>query len=226
VAALFAFIGIWLISLVVAMLAALQLGDFFMANQEFPLIIAAIVAFDTAAMVLFGVGYALARHLRILHGVALVLVLCALAPVVLPGFVQKIADRSTNPYTVGIENTYITLELVIPALLAVLVQWGLVRRRWLRATGADDLTLWPWVTTVIAGLMVLNPFGLAIVGATLRHSGSDWFWEIWATVTAGATLVLVVMALVECYIRRRILRRRLTPAGVTLQATANGEASG
>ncbi len=50
----------------------------------------------------------------------------------LPGLIQMIADHSTNPFTVGTENMSITLELVVPALLAVLVQWGLVRRRWLR----------------------------------------------------------------------------------------------
>ena len=58
----------------------------------------------------------MARRAAVLACVALVLAAMALAPVALPGLVQMIADRSTNPYTVGIENTSITLELVIPAL--------------------------------------------------------------------------------------------------------------
>ena len=120
-----------------------------------------------------------------------------------------IADRSTNPYTVGIENTSITLELVIPALLAVLVQWGLVRRRWLRAAAEDDFTRWPWIATAVAGLVVLNPFGLAFLQASLQHSASDFMWQFTATVTGAGLAALLVMAWIECYIRDRILNRRL-----------------
>ena len=85
----------------------------------------------------------------------------------------------------GVENTSITLELVIPALLAVLVQWGLVRRRWLRAAAEDDFTRWPWIATAVAGLVILNPFGLAFLQATLQHSAADLMWEFTATVTAS-----------------------------------------
>ncbi len=47
----------------------------------------------------------------------------------------------------------------------MLVQWGLVRRRWLRAAAEDDFTRWPWIATAVAGLVVLNPFGLAFLQA-------------------------------------------------------------
>ena len=123
---------------------------------------------------------------------------------------QQIADRSTNPYTVGIENTYVTLELMIPALLAVLVQWGLVRRRWLRAAGergSDALALGhdrAW-----RGLVILNPIGLAVVAHDAANApGPTACGSIFATVTAAVAGVLVVMASIECYIRGRILRRR------------------
>ena len=73
----------------------------------------------------------------------------------------------------GTENTSITLELIVPALLAVLVQWGLVRRRWLQGHGdEDDLTRWPWITTAVAGLVILNPFGLAFLQGTLDRSAA------------------------------------------------------
>ena len=98
---------------------------------------------------------------------------------------------------------------MIPALLAVLVQWGLVRRRWLRAAGEDDFTRWPWIATAVAGLVVLNPFGLAFLRATLQHSAADFMWEFTATVTGAGLAALLVMAWIECYIRDRILRRRL-----------------
>jgi hypothetical protein len=211
-AAAFAFLGMLLLSMVVALLAALQLGDFFGANSEFGLVILGVVAFTIFALALFALVYAVTRRAGTLNIAALLLALLALAPVALPGLVQKIADRSTNPFTVGVEKTHITLELVIPALIAVLVQWGLVRRRWLRSAGDDDLTRWPWVTTVLAGLVILNPFGLAFFQSTLQRTGGDLMWEFTATVTGLVLAGLLVMAWVECYIRERLLRRRLAAA--------------
>ena len=205
----FAFLGIWLISLVVALLAALQLGDFFGANNEFGLVIMGVMGFTVFALLVFALAYAMARRAAVLAFVALALAAIALAPAALPGLIQKIADRSTNPYTVGTENTSITLELIIPALVAVLVQWGLVRRRWLRAAAEDDFTRWPWIATAVAGLVILNPFGLAFLQSTLKHSGGDLMWEFTAMVTGAGLAALLVMAWIECYIRDRLLNRRL-----------------
>jgi len=208
-AAAFAFLGMLLLSMVVALLATLQLGDFFNANDEFGLVILTVVAFTFFALAVFAVTYALSRSASVIAGVALILAIVALAPVALPGLIQKIANRSTNPYTVGIENTAILIELVVPALIVVLVQWGLVRRRWLLNAGEEDLTHWPWVTTAIAGLVILNPFGLAFLQGTLKRSGGDFMWEFTATVTGAVLAALLVMAWIECYIRDRILNRRL-----------------
>lgn len=208
-AAAFAFLGMWLISLVVALLAALQLGDFFGANNEFGLVILGVMGFTVFALLVFAVAYAKARRAAVFAFVAWALAAIALAPAGLPGLIQTIADRSTNPYTVGTENTSIMLELVVPALAAVLVQWGLVRRRWLRAAAEDDFTRWPWIATAVAGLVVLNPFGLAFVQGTLKHSGGDFMWEFTAMVTGAGLAALLVMAWIECYIRDRILNRRL-----------------
>ena len=113
-AAAFAFLGIWLISLVVALLAALQLGDFFGANNEFGLVILGVMGFTVFALLVFALAYAMARRAAVFAFVALALAAIALTPAALPGLIQTIADRSTSPYTVGIENTSITLELVIP----------------------------------------------------------------------------------------------------------------
>jgi hypothetical protein len=208
-AAAFAFLGIWLISLVVALLAALQLGDFFGANNEFGLVILGVMGFTVFALLVFALAYAMARRATVFAFVALALAAVAIAPAALPGLIQAIADRSTNPYTVGIENISIALELIIPALAAVLVQWGLVRRRWLRAAAEDDFTRWPWLATAVAGLVILNPFGLAFLQSTLKHSGGDFMWEFTAMVTGAGLAALLVMAWIECYIRDRILNRRL-----------------
>ena len=207
--AVFAFLGILLISMLVALLAALQLGDFLFANDEFVLVIAGVAGFAAVSLAVFAVVYAVAQRDVVLTAVTLVLAVLALAPVALPGLIQQIADRSTNPYSIGVENTSITIELVVPALLAVLVQWGLVRRRWLRLAGEDELTRWPWITTGIACLVILNPFGLAFVSSTLKHSATDWLWELAAAITAGVLAALLVMAWIECYIRDRMLNRRL-----------------
>jgi hypothetical protein len=206
--AVFTFLGMLLISILVALLAALQLGDFFNANDEFGLVILGVVAFTSVSLAVFALADRVTRRAGVLTAVAVALGIVALAPLALPGLIQKIADRSHNPYTVGVENTYITLELIIPALSAVLVQWGLVRRRWLRAHGDEGMTRWPWVTTAVAWLVILNPIGLAFLGSTLNRSGGDLLWEFVATVTGAGLAALLVMAWVECYIRERMLNRR------------------
>src|SRR6185503_7564747 len=123
-AAVFAFLGMLLISMVVALLAAMQLGDFFGANDEFGIVILMVTAFTVAALGIFSLTYAFTRRVQPITWTAWVLAAAALTPPLLPGMIQRIADHSTNPGTVGIENTYITIELIVPALAAVLVQWG------------------------------------------------------------------------------------------------------
>ena len=222
-AAVFAFLGIFLTSLLVAELAALSLGDFFGANDEFVLVLAAVAAFATFTTVIFAVRYANAQRVRALNGIALLLALLTVALVAVPGLVSWIAAFSGTPFTVGEEGVSIALELLIPALFAVLTQWGLVRRRYLRMVGEDDLTRWPWVTTVIAIFVVLNPFGLTFILATVKQTSGDIMWQFMSTVTAGSVCALVVMAGIECYIRGRILRRRKgsNPSVASLQAGAH-----
>jgi uncharacterized membrane protein len=222
-AAVFAFLGMLLISTLVALLAALQLGDFFNASGEFGLVILCVAAFTILAMAVFSLAYAVARRVGVLTIVAVLLAIVALTPAALPGFIQKIADRSQNPFTASTENTSITLELIVPALLAVLVQWGLVQRRWLRLHGDEELTRWPWVTTAVAGLVILNPYGLAFVQGTLNRSGGDLLWEFVATVTGAGLAALLVMAWVECYMRERMLNRRLEAPPLAPRDAAPGE---
>jgi hypothetical protein len=208
----FAFLGMLLVSMLVALLAVLQLGDFFLANDEFILVIAGVAAFTILSLAVLAIAYAVTPNAGLIAGVALVLAIVAVAPVALTGLIARIADRSTNPYTLGVEKTAITLELLIPALLAVLVQWGLVRRRWLRSVGESDLTRWPWFTTVVAALVILNPFGLAYLQSTLQHSATDSLWALTASITAGVLCALLIAAWIECYIRDRILNRHSAAA--------------
>jgi hypothetical protein len=205
-AAVFAFLGMLLISLLVALLATLQLGDFFLAKDEFVIVISCVVVFTVASLAAFLVASSRATRPSHLVYIALVLVLFALAPLALPSLIEAVAAHSSNPYSVGVEQTHITIELVIPALLAVLVQWGLVRRRWLRTRGEYDVTRWPWIATATAALVILNPIGLSFAASTLEHATGDFMWPLTATVTGSGVALLVVMAAIECYIRDRNLR--------------------
>ena len=146
-----------------------------------------------------------------LNAVAAGLALLAFIPLALPALVKTAADRSTNPFTVAIENTAIAIELIVPALVAVLVQWGLVRRRWLRLRGEDDLSRWPWIATMVGGLAILNPFGLDIIGQAIsiaRPTGC----ATCAHHRARRLAALLGMMGLESYIRGRMLRRRLAQA--------------
>ena len=182
-----------------------------MSTADIVVVLAAVAAFATFTTVVFAICYATVRRARALNIIALLLALLAIVIVTVPGLIAWIAAYSTNPFTVGEEQVSIGLELLVPALLAVLTQWGLVRRRYLRMAGEDDLTRWPWVTTVIAVFTVLNPFGLTFLLATFKQTSGDIMWQFMSTVTAGSVGALVVMAGIECYIRGRILRRRKNP---------------
>jgi hypothetical protein len=210
-AAAFAFLGILLTSLLVAELAALSLGDFFGADNEFQLVIAGVAVFATFSLAVFAVVYARTERLQALNGTAIVLALLAVTIVAVPGVVPWIASHSGNPFTVGDEILSIALELAVPSVLAVLVQWGLVRRRHLQVAGEDDLTLWPWVTTVVAGFVILSPPGLTFLQAALKRSAGDMMWQFVLSVTLAVACSLIVMAGIECYIRRRLMRRRRAP---------------
>ena len=213
-AAFVAFVGMLLLSLVACLIAALQLGDYFGANDELLLILGYLAGFAFITLCIFAVCYRLARGVRAINMLAFLLAMLALLPPIIPAFIAAIAEHSTNPYTVGIERTYIKLELIVPAMLAVLVQWGLVRGRWLRATGEEELTVWPWVSTVVAAVVILNPLGLTFLTDTIRHSPGDLLWRPVAIGTAVVLVTLLVVASIECYIRERILQRR-TASGST-----------
>ena len=61
----------------------------------------------------------------------------------------------------------------------------------------EELTRWPWLTTALAGLVILNPLGLAFLQGTLNRTGGDLLWEFTATVTGAALAALLVMAWIE-----------------------------
>jgi hypothetical protein len=205
----FAFLGILLMSLVVALLAIFQLVDFLDANGEILLVVSCVAIFAAVSLAVFSVAYTRVKRAQALNGVAIALALVAVIVVRATGFVGWVSAHSSVAHDAGSEHAAVALELLLPVLLAVLVQWGLVRRRWLRATGDEDLTLWPWVTTAATGLAILNPIGLTLVSTVLRYAASGVAGSLLTTIAAAAAGAVVVTACIECYIRGRILRRRL-----------------
>jgi hypothetical protein len=211
--AFLAFLGMFLLSLFVALLVALQLADYFAATEEFALVLLALPVFVLICLLVFTAANALARQSRAFNAVAAVLALLAFAPLALPLLVKSPADKSSNLFAMTMDNTTVALEFIIPALVAVLVQWGLVRQRWLRLRGEDDLSLWPWIATVIGGLAILNPYGLDIVGQAVAYRPADWLRDAVRTAALGGIGALLVMVFLETYIRSRMLRRRLAQPG-------------
>ncbi|MET0669854.1 MAG: hypothetical protein ABWY14_05155 [Tardiphaga sp.] len=211
--AFLAFLGTFLLSLFVALLAALQLADYFAATEEFGLVLIALLVFVTICLLAFVAANIEARQPRVFNAVAAGLALLAFIPLAFPALVKTAADRSTNPFSIAIENTAVALEFIVPALVAVLVQWGLVRRRWLRLRGEDDLSLWPWIATMVGGLAILNPYGLDVIGQAISYRPTNWLRDMVRTIALGGVAALLAMVFLETYIRGRMLRRRLAQAG-------------
>ena len=208
----FAFLGTYLLSLFVATLAALSLVEYFRTDQEFILVLMAMPAFALIAIVAFAIVYNDARTARAFQLLAIALVVIVLALLALPGAIAAVTSGSLAPLSVGVKDVPVLLELLIPALVTILVQWGLVRRRWLKRRGEDDLSRWPWVTTVVAGLAVLNPGGLGLLSSALRIFGTEGLRDTSTMIALGGVAALIVMILIEISIRGRVIRRR-HPAG-------------
>jgi len=205
----FVFFGILLVSLVVSFLAALQLADFFQATEEFIAVMMVLLVFEFVALLIFAVAYAAVRRVGWLAAVAVLLCIALLSLVALPSIMDIRAGRAVLADSFSGKNLAVSLEWLVPAVIAILVQWGLTRHRWLRMRGLDDLSPWPWVTTMVAGLVILNPLGLSVLASALEQSATDWFRQLWAGVAAASAGAVLVVGWIEYYIRGRMRRRRL-----------------
>jgi hypothetical protein len=197
----------------VALLAALQLADYFAAGDEFGVVLMALPVFVAISLLALILANAAARSPVAFNVTAACLALLAFAPLAVPAFIKTATDRATNPFAIAMESTAVALEFIVPALAAVLVQWGLVRRRWLQLRGEDELSLWPWIATVTAGLVILNPLGLEIIGGAIAYRPTDWLRDMVRTLALGGVAALLALVLLETYIRGRMLRRRLAQPG-------------
>jgi hypothetical protein len=196
----------FVLSLMAAVAAVAGLVDYFWYGEDLDLLVWPVAVFVVVALAVFATTSARARDTRTLAIVAAGLAVAALALAF--GLVGVIARLSTNPpLLLGTHDRLIATGLAIPMLLAVMIQWRIVRRAWLSARGRDHATAWPWVTTFVACAVVLNPLGMQIFGAAINPSVTDWFAGLWRMVALIATGMLVVIGLIEWRIR---LRKRNT----------------
>ncbi len=202
--AVFAFLGMFMLSMLVAILAAMQFADFFQVTEEFALVLVGLPVLVCTTMLIFLWTYAAASAARTFRWVALAQAAAAIAIMA----ILLIRRRPGGTAALSTTDIRLLLELLVPALIAILIQWGLVRRRWLLLRGEDDFSHWPWVTTVLGGLAIINPLGLEYVAYGLRQTASDRLHSPAALLPWVGAAMLVAMLLIECYIRTRMMRRR------------------
>jgi hypothetical protein len=196
----------FVLSLLAALGAAAQLADYYWYGEDFSLFVLPITIFAAVSIGAFGVAGACVRSSGGLRNVALALAVAAFALTLLTGFVGEIARRSANPDVVlRAHDRFVATAFLLPVLIAIVIQWRVVRRGWLRARGQDHASAWPWITFVVACVVIFSPPGLAIFGAAIAQSATDWLRQLWLTVVLGVTAVLALAGLVEWRIRTRKL---------------------
>lgn len=191
-----ALIGTYLLSLFVAQLAALHILDRFGPTDADTALLAVIAAATTVGMIVLVWARRRATSTRLLNHTAIavsaVAVVLSVPMAILLSAVAAAAAADLLPF------------LLLPILIAILVQWGLMRQRWhAERHTADLVSTWPWFTTAATlGAAVLGPAGPALVPGAARP----------ATVLAAAVGALILTAAIESYIRRRIVQRQLSAA--------------
>jgi hypothetical protein len=203
------FAGVYILSLVAAYVVGMQVAEYFFLEEEFTVVMFALALFSFVAIAVFAVVYIVQPNVKWLGYGAIGLALVAFGIEQLPALADAVARRSTNPYLVGsAQDRAIAASLLLPAFVMLLIQWSLLRRRWLVARRLEHRMLWPWFTITLACLLALNRGGLDLIGSVLRQSPTDWLVGLWKLILAIACGALLVLALIEWWLRRRWLARR------------------
>ena len=206
--------GALALSLLAAFAAAAQLVDSFWYGEDLGLFVPPLAAFGLIATMAFAVAQASARDSRMFGVVALGLAVVALALAIMPFLPEYVAAQSKNPEVVlRPHSSKIKTVLLIPMLLAIATQWWFVRRRWLQARSLEHRTVWPWITAVAACVLALSPIGLAILGAAIAQSSTDWLRGLWLIVALAFGGVVLLAGLIEWGIRVRMRRSRFAAQG-------------
>jgi hypothetical protein len=200
-------VAAFVFSLVLALAAAWLLTDYYWYGEDLDLLVWPIASFALVSSVVFGTTSMRAQGEGALRNAAIALAAIAVLLVVFPGVVGLVAAQSKNPPVVlRSDDRLVAAALLVPILLAVLLQWRLVRWGWLAACGQTAPTTWPWLATVFGLVLALNPLGLAILGAAIKQSRTDWFASLWLTVSLICGGVLLLLGWTEWRIRLRRAR--------------------
>jgi hypothetical protein len=203
------FAGVYAVSFVLAYAAGVPVAGYFFLEEEFGAVLFASALFSLFAIAVFAVVYAVQPNVRWLGYAALGLALVAFGVAQIPALLDALALRSTNPYLIGsAQDRAIAASFLLPAFVMLLIAWWLLRRRWLVAHRLEHRTVWPCFTIILAGLLALNRAGLELIGSVVRWSSTDWLVGLWAVILAIATGVLLMLALLEWWFRRRWFARR------------------
>ncbi len=204
------FIGVYILTLLIALFIGIQLADFFHSQEEFIAVLMAQVLFSLAAIITFAIVYRLAANVRRLGLAALGLVIAAVLLEELPALAEMIATRSTSPYTLGsAHDVAIAAELLIPALVLIVIQWRLLRWRWLVAHNLEHRSTWPWITMVVAGAVLCNRLAMEIISSAVRQAPDDMLAAFWLKISIAVAAVLICAGMMERNMRRRRLARRM-----------------
>lgn len=207
------FAGIYIFSLAVAYAAGVEVAAYFFLQDEFDAVLFALALFSVLAIAMFAALYVVQPNVTWLGYGAIGLGAAAFGVEQLPALADAFARHSTNPYLVGgAQDLAIAAAFLLPAFVMLLMQWVLLRRRWLVAHRLEHRMVWPWFTIVLACLLALNPLGLAVIGSVIRQSSTDWLVGLWTTIVAIASGVLLALALIEAWLRRRWVARRAAGA--------------
>jgi hypothetical protein len=199
--------GTFLLSLFVGLLAALQFADHFRATDELLPVLAGIAVFAGVAMAVLAIVSATARRAGALAVSAAALIVIAMAIGGLIAFADRLSGQVWSP---GGPELFASLGFAVPSALAVLIQWGLVRRRFLQARADEELSVWPWFATAVCGFAALNPLGLEIAASLAARSPGIVLQTPTGQAAAAAVVCGLALALSEWLVRRHLLRRRLS----------------
>jgi hypothetical protein len=201
------------LSLLAALAAAAQFVDHFWYGEDLSLFVLPISGFVLVAFAVFVMAGARVQSSRTLAALAIGLAIAALLLVAAPFLVTHIAAQSKNPdLSLRARDPQIRTTLLIPMLLAIVIQWWTVQRSWLKARGLDHRTAWPWITTIVACVVALSPIGIAILDAAVRQSPTDWLRGVWLMMALCFGGLVLLLGLIEWFVRRRKLNAARAPA--------------
>ena len=105
-----AFLGTFLLTLFVALLAALQLADHFRATEKFIAVMLAIAAYTFASVVLLGITYSAARTRGAITAMAWLLAVGACILVAVPDGLELYRGRRLEDFTIERKEVEVALQ--------------------------------------------------------------------------------------------------------------------